>query len=240
MKLKKIISIIAVSAMSLALLAGCGSGDNSKENTTAAKTTEAETTETEVTDAATETETTEVETTEAAEADTTEDVSAETGKTLVVYYSATGSTRAVAQVAADTLGADLFEITPVEPYSSDDLNWTNDDSRVSREHNDESLRDVELTQVTPENWDSYDTVLIGYPIWWAIAAWPVDNFVKDNDFTGKTVIPFCTSASSGLGDSGYLLEQMAGTGNWQEGQRFSSGASESEVADWANSLGIAN
>lgn len=80
----------------------------------------------------------------------------------------------------------------------------------------------------------------GYPIWWAIAAWPVDNFVKGNDFTGKTVIPFCTSASSGLGDSGYLLEQMAGTGDWQEGQRFSSGASESEVADWANSLGIAN
>ena len=234
MKLKKIVSIIAVSAMSLALLAGCGSGDNSKENTTAAKTeaetTEAETTETQVTDAATEAETT--------EQDTTEDASAETGKTLVVYYSATGST--IAQVAADTLGADLFEITPVEPYSSDDLNWTNDDSRVSREHNDESLRDVELTQVTPENWDSYDTVLIGYPIWWAIAAWPVDNFVKGNDFTGKTVIPFCTSASSGLGDSGYLLEQMAGTGDWQEGQRFSSGASESEVADWANSLGIAN
>ena len=167
MKLKKIVSIIAVSAMSLALLAGCGSGDNSKENTTAAKTeaetTEAETTETQVTDAATEAETTEQDTTEA---DTTEDASAETGKTLVVYYSATGSTRAVAQVAADTLGADLFEITPVEPYSSDDLNWTNDDSRVSREHNDESLRDVELTQVTPENWDSYDTVLIGYPIWW--------------------------------------------------------------------------
>ncbi len=239
MKLKKIVSIIAISAMSLALLAGCGSGDNSKEGTTAAK-TEAETTETQVTDAATEAETTEVETTEATEADTTEDASAETGKTLVVYYSATGSTRAVAQVVADTLGADLFEITPVEPYSSDDLNWTNDDSRVSREHNDESLRDVELTQVTPENWDSYDTVLIGYPIWWAIAAWPVDNFVKGNDFTGKTVIPFCTSASSGLGDSGYLLEQMAGTGDWQEGQRFSSGASESEVADWANSLGIAN
>ena len=146
MKLKKIVSIIAVSAMSLALLAGCGSGDNSKENTTAAKTeaetTEAETTETQVTDAATEAETTEQDTTEA---DTTEDASAETGKTLVVYYSATGSTRAVAQVAADTLGADLFEITPVEPYSSDDLNWTNDDSRVSREHNDESLRDVELT-----------------------------------------------------------------------------------------------
>ena len=239
MKLKKIVSIIAVSAMSLALLAGCGSGDNSKENTTAAKTeaetTEAETTETQVTDAATEAETTEQDTTEA---DTTEDASAETGKTLVVYYSATGSTRAVAQVAADTLGADLFEITPVEPYSSDDLNWTNDDSRVSREHNDESLRDVELTQVTPENWDSYDTVLIGYPIWWTIAAWPVDNFVKGNDFTGKTVIPFCTSMSDGIGDSGVHLAEMAGTGNWLEGMRFSEYYDTAEVTEWVDSLNL--
>lgn len=94
-------------------------------------------------------------------------------------------------------------------------------------------------KVTPDNWDSYDTILIGYPIWWGIAAWPVDNFVKGNDFSGKTVIPFCTSSSSGLGQSGTLLEQMAGTGTWQEGQRFSSGASASEVQDWVNSLGLA-
>ena len=114
-----------------------------------------------------------------------------------------------------------YEITPVEPYTSDDLNWTNSSSRVSREHDDESLRDIALTEITPADWDSYDTVLIGYPIWWGIAAWPVDNFVKGNDFTGKTVIPFCTSSSSGLGDSGNLLEEMAGTGDWQEGHRFS-------------------
>ena len=94
-------------------------------------------------------------------------------------------------------------------------------------------------KVTPDNWDSYDTILIGYPIWWGIAAWPVDNFVKGNDFSGKTVIPFCTSSSSGLGQSGTLLEQIAGTGTWQEGQRFSSGASASEVQDWVNSLGLA-
>ena len=84
-----------------------------------------------------------------------------------------------------------YEITPVEPYTSDDLNWTNSSSRVSREHDDESLRDIALTEITPADWDSYDTVLIGYPIWWGIAAWPVDNFVKGNDFTGKTVSPFC-------------------------------------------------
>lgn len=155
-----------------------------------------------------------------------------------MYYSASGSTRRVAETIADTLGADLFEITPVEPYSSDDLNWTNDNSRVTREHNDESLRDIELTQIVPENWDSYDTVLIGYPIWWAIAAWPVDNFVKGNDFTGKTVIPFCTSASSGLGNSGNLLAEMAGTGDWQEGHRFSSGVSASDVEKWVSSLNL--
>lgn len=131
-----------------------------------------------------------------------------------------------------------YEITPVEPYTSDNLNWTNSSSRVSREHDDESLRDIPLTEITPADWDSYDTVLIGYPIWWGTAAWPVDNFVKGNDFTGKTVIPFCTSSSSGLGDSGNLLEEMAGTGDWQEGHRFSSGASDADAADWVASLNL--
>lgn len=157
-------------------------------------------------------------------------------KTLVVYYSATGSTKAVAETIAKTAKADLFEITPVKPYTDDDLDWTDDDSRVSVEHEDESKRDVELTKTTPDNWADYDTVFIGYPIWWAIAAWPVNNFVKDNDFTGKTVVPFCTSASSGLGESGELLAKMSGNGDWQEGERFSSGASSSEVEDWVNEL----
>lgn len=161
------------------------------------------------------------------------------GKVLVVYYSASGNTARVAKDIADTAGADIFEITPTEPYTSDDLDWTNEDSRVSREHEDESLRDVPLTTTEVENWAEYDTVFIGYPIWWAIAAWPVDNFVKNNDFTGKTVIPFATSASSGMGQSGELLSEMAGTGDWQEGQRFSSGASQSDVADWVNGLNLA-
>lgn len=159
-------------------------------------------------------------------------------KILVVYYSATGSTKAVADTIADTTGADLFEITPVDPYTSDDLNWTNDNSRVSVEHNDESKRDVPLTKTTPDNWADYDTVFIGYPIWWGIAAWPVNNFVEGNDFTGKTVIPFCTSSSSGLGQSGDLLADMAGTGNWQDGERFSSGASSSKVESWVNGLDL--
>ena len=163
---------------------------------------------------------------------------APSGKVLVVYYSASGNTERVAKDIADAAGADLFEITPTEVYSDDDLNWRNSDSRVSREHDDESLRDVPLTTTEVPDWDSYDTVFIGYPIWWGIAAWPVDNFVKANDFTGKTVIPFATSTSSGMGQSGNLLSDRAGTGDWQDGQRFRSNASADDAADWVSSLGL--
>ena len=162
----------------------------------------------------------------------------ETGKTLVVYYSASGNTERVAKDIAEAAGADLFEIVPAELYTSDDLNWTNPDSRVSSEHENGSLRDVPLTTTEVPDWDSYDTVFIGYPIWWGIAAWPVDTFVKNNDFTGKTVIPFATSSSSGMGQSGSLLADMAGTGEWQEGQRFSSGVSSDDVQSWVNGLGL--
>ena len=95
-------------------------------------------------------------------------------------------------------------------------------------------------KTTPENFDEYDTIFIGYPIWWGIAAWPVNNFVKSNDFTGKTVIPFATSASSGIGQSGTLLHDMAGTGNRLDGRRFSSGADRSTVEAWVNGLHTAS
>lgn len=159
-------------------------------------------------------------------------------RVLVVYYSATGSTEAVAQTIANTLGGDLFELIPTDPYTSADLDWTADGSRVNQEHDNEALRDVAMTSATVESWADYDTVFIGYPIWWGIAAWPVNAFVETNDFTGKTVIPFCTSSSSGLGQSGALLEKMAGTGSWLDGQRFSSGVSASTVEAWANGLDI--
>lgn len=164
--------------------------------------------------------------------------SAETGKTLVVYYSATGHTENVAGYIAAATDADIFVLEPVEPYSSDDLDWTDENSRVSREHDNEDERNVELVAATVEDWESYDTVFIGYPIWWHIAAWPVNGFVAANDFTGKTVIPFCTSSSSDLGESGELLAEAAGTGNWLEGERFSSGASEETVQEWVESLDL--
>ena len=158
------------------------------------------------------------------------------GKTLVVYYSAQNHTEAVAQQIAQNLGADIFELVPVDEYTSSDLNWNDQNSRVTREYEDESLRDIELESTTVENWDEYDTVLIGYPIWWGIAAWPVDTFVKANDFNGKTVIPFCTSSSSGLGQSGELLAEEANGGNWLEGHRFRSNPSDSDIQEWTDSI----
>lgn len=166
------------------------------------------------------------------------DAESTSGKTMIVYYSASGNTEEVANYIASATGGDLFEIVPTEIYTDADLDWTDDDSRVSREHDNEEERNVPLVSDTVDNWNEYDTVFIGYPIWWGIAAWPVDNFIKANDFTGKTVIPFCTSASSGLGESGELLKEMAGTGEWLEGERFRSGASEETVQSWVEGLGL--
>ena len=158
------------------------------------------------------------------------------GKVLVVYFSAQSHTKSVAEKIAKNLDADIFEIEPEEEYTSDDLNWNNSSSRVSREHDDKTLRDVKLKTTDVENWDEYDTVLIGYPIWWGVAAWPVDTFVKANDFSGKIVIPFCTSASSGLGQSGKLLQDEANSGTWGKGNRFSSSPSDSDIKNWTESL----
>lgn len=157
-------------------------------------------------------------------------------KVLVAYYSAQGHTDNVAKQIAKNLNADIFVIEPKEEYSSEDLNYNDSNSRVSKEHNDESLKNVELKTTAVNNFDSYDTVLIGYPIWWGIAAWPVNTFVKENDFTGKTVIPFCTSASSSLGNSGKNLKELANGGNWLDGHRFSSNASESEIKEWTDKI----
>ena len=219
--MKKLIALL-LSLMLVFSLAACGNNPQAAETEPATSTPVSE-------------ETQEPETSEETEAADTESTG---GKTLVVYYSASGNTENVSNVIAKTLGADLFELEPVEPYSNDDLNWTNDDSRVTREHENEDERDVELVSATVDNWSEYDTVFIGYPIWGGIAAWPVDEFIETNDFTGKTVIPFATSASSGMGQSGELLAEMAGTGDWQEGQRFRSGASEDDIVAWVEGLGL--
>lgn len=219
--MKKSVTILLAMTAAIGLLSGCSSASPKKTNQsskTEKSSTEAKTT------------------TEANNKDNKK--TSNNKKTLVVYYSATGSTKDVAEMIADEANADLFAIEPKDPYTDEDLDWTDDNSRVSKEHENENKRNVELKTTKVKNWDSYDTVLVGYPIWWGIAAWPVDNFIKENDFSGKTVIPFCTSASSGLGDSGELLEKMAGTGTWKEGQRFQSGADQSEVTEWVDSLNL--
>ena len=222
---KKLLTLSLAAVMALSL-AACGGNDSSADDQNANQTQE---------EAAPPADTAE---NAAAPESSGDGAEAADGNVLVVYYSASGNTETAANYIAQATGGDIFEITPAEPYTSDDLNWTDDNSRVSREHEDESLRDVELTTTEVENWDSYDTVFIGYPIWWGIAAWPVDGFVEANDFSGKTVIPFCTSSSSGLGQSGELLAQLAGTGDWQEGQRFRSSASQEDVNEWVDSLGL--
>lgn len=168
----------------------------------------------------------------------TPEAPAEDTRVLVAYFSATGNTEEVAGYIAEATGGDLLELAPVEPYTSADLNWTDPNSRVVREYENPELRDIALEATAVDNWADYDVIFLGYPIWWGIAAWPVNGFVEANDFTGKTVIPFCTSSSSGLGESGQLLAELAGTGDWLEGQRFRSGVSQADVTAWVESLDL--
>lgn len=233
--MKKPVYVATSIVLAAGLLAGCGSASSQSSASSAASSAgTSQSSNSEIADASGKSNSVSSSVNTGSESTATDEAGS---NVLVVYYSATGNTAGVAQMIADATGADLFEITPVEPYTDDDLNWSDDNSRVSREHNDESLQDqVELTTTDVDNWDSYDTVFFGYPIWWGNAAWPVNQFVQNNDFSDKTVIPFCTSASSGIGESGDLLAEMAGTGNWQEGERFSSSPDESEVTSWAQSV----
>ena len=155
------------------------------------------------------------------------------GNVLVAYFSATGNTEGVATAIVERLGADVFAIEAAEPYTEVDLNYNDDASRTSVERADGT--NPELAQVTPNGWADYGTVLLGYPIWWGEAAWPLRTFVAGNDFADKTVVPFCTSGSLGIGGSAEGLEELAGSGDWREGERFSAGAGD-EAADWAAGL----
>lgn len=234
----KRLTVILMSLLLVFSLVACGNNQQTKDTApeSSSEPVSQTTSETEKTGQASETPSA----SQAENEDNTGDADVEStgGKTLIVYYSASGNTKEVANYIASAMNGDLFEIVPTEVYTGADLDWTDNDSRVSREHNNEDERNVPLVSDTVDNWDEYDTVFIGYPIWWGIAAWPVDGFIKANNFRGKTVIPFCTSASSGLGESGELLEEMAGTGEWLEGERFRSGASEETVRSWVEGLGL--
>ena len=166
----------------------------------------------------------------------TNDTTSETSSsdTLVVYFSATGNTKAVAEKIASITGADIYEIKAAQEYTDEDLDWNNKDSRTTHEQNDASVR-PEIGS-DPVSLEGYTTIYIGYPIWWGEEPRIMDTFVENYDFNGITMIPFCTSGSSSIGSSGQNLEDNAGSGNWQEGARFSGGASEEELRSWIEGL----
>lgn len=154
----------------------------------------------------------------------------ENGKSLVIYFSATGTTKSVAQHIAAVTKADTYEILAAQPYSDDDLNWKDDNSRATKEQNDKTIR----PEIGSEKLDlsPYHTIYLGYPIWFGQAPRIMDTFVESNDFTDKTVIPFCTSGSSDIGSTGDDLKANAGSGNWLNGKRFAGGTSQADVEEW--------
>ncbi len=155
--------------------------------------------------------------------------------TLVVYFSATGTTKAVAEKIAAITDADLYEIRAAQPYTSADLNWHDNSSRTTKEQNDKNVRPEIGSEAV--SLAGYTTIYIGYPIWWGEEPRILDTFVESYHFDGITLIPFCTSSSSGIGRSGRNLAENAGSGSWLDGKRFGAGASESELRDWIGSLG---
>ena len=163
-----------------------------------------------------------------------ENTQAQSGSTLVAVFSATGTTKGVAEKIAAIEGADLYEITAAEPYSSADLNWNDSSSRSTKEQNDKNARPEIGSEAVPL--DGYTTIYIGYPIWWGEEPRILDTFVEAYDFAGVTLIPFCTSSSSGIGRSGQNLAEHAGSGNWLEGKRFGAGPSEDALREWIEGL----
>jgi len=158
----------------------------------------------------------------------------ENGGTLVVYFSATGTTKGVAEKIAGITGADTYEIKAAQEYTDADLNWNDSNSRSTKEQNDSSARPEIGSDAI--SLDGYTTVYIGYPIWWGEEPRIMDTFVESYGFDGITMIPFCTSSSSGIGRSGQNLADNAGSGTWLDGKRFGAGASEDEIRSWIEGL----
>ena len=157
-------------------------------------------------------------------------------KKLVAYFSASGQTKKLAQTLAEAVGADLYEIVPEQPYTSADLNWNQSSSRSSVEMKDSSSRPAIAGEV--ENMDQYDTVLVGFPIWWYEAPRIIQTFLERYDFSGKTVAAFATSGGSGMGKTDQILQKSAPGARWKTGKRMSANASQSEVLAWVKSLGL--
>ena len=155
---------------------------------------------------------------------------------LVAYFSATGNTEGIAQHIQAVLDSDIFEIVPESPYTSDDLNYGDDDCRANQEQKDPAARPA-ITG-TPEHPEDYDVVFLGYPIRWGQAPKVIYTFLESCDFGDAAIVPFCTSGSSGIGGSLDDLQALTASAQWLDGQRFDSGAGQDEVAQWIDRLGL--
>ena len=156
-------------------------------------------------------------------------------KILVAFFSASGTTEKVSRKLASVLNADLHEITPEKPYSQEDLDWTNENSRSTIEmKKDKSIRPAIANKV--ENMEQYDTIYIGFPIWWYIAPTIINTFLEQYDFKGKKIIPFATSGSSNMGNTNEELRPSCIGAKLLDGKRFSKDVSETELKNWVNGL----
>ena len=245
--MKRIVSLIAVTVLTIALTACGGNSQAAATDAQAAENDAQAVTESQEEaaedQAAAEPEAKHEETTQETEA-AAEEAAAETDNqgqapaahsdVLVAYFSATGTTKGVAERIASVTGGDLYEIQAADPYTEDDLNYNDDNSRSTKEQNDKSVRpEIGSEEISLEG---YTTIYLGFPIWWGEEPRIMDTFVESYDFSGKTMIPFCTSASSGIGSSGDNLKANAGNGEWTEGRRFSADVSQAEMEEWVNSL----
>ena len=171
--------------------------------------------------------------TQMSETQNTEDPSAHSD-VLVAYFSATGTTKGVAEKIAAVTGGDLYEILEAEPYTAADLNYNDNSSRSTKEQNDKNARpEIGSEDISLEG---YTTIYLGFPIWWGEEPRILDTFVEKYSFEGITVIPFCTSGGSGIGRSGSNMEALAGTGTWLEGKRFSGSVPEADLKSWIDGL----
>ncbi len=218
--MKRNIAILAAFIMSFGLVA-CGNSETPETNDTA-QTIQTESPQ----------EADQVVTSESASSEAT-DSTEQDDDVLVVYFSKTGNTKGVAEKIADITGADTYEIKAAQDYTDADLNWNDPNGRATKEQNDPSVR-PEIGSETI-SLDGYTTIYIGYPIWWGEEPRIMDTFVESYDLDGITMIPFCTSGSSGIGRSGQNLADNAGSGTWLDGKRFGAGASEDEIRSWINS-----
>ena len=242
--MKRILSIIMATFL-LASLAACGNHSITETNGTQTITEEhkkpAESTAQTASKAAQAAETvTEAPASAAEKAPETEAPAAETPATethsdvLVAFFSATGTTKGVAERIASVTGGDIYEILAAEPYTSDDLNYNDSSSRSTKEQNDKNVRpEIGSEDISLEG---YTTIYLGFPIWWGEEPRILDTFVEKYSFDGITVIPFCTSGGSGIGRSGPNMEVLAGTGTWLDGQRFDGNVSEADLQSWIEGL----